>query len=153
MFMFMLHSVENSKEFTNLHVGVNYKLIKRQKRWRQSCTDHVFYGNPQFLKFESCNNSHPCLRSQFVLYHYLPTSNSYSVFCKISFSFHSLSLLWALVWYLFYTRRRARKSSSCKAIINIKPWEHSRVQTLSFSRYEDFSLLVQHLQKKVFRCA
>lgn len=93
--MFMLHSVENSKEFTNLHVGVNYKLIKRQKRWRQSCTDHVFYGNPQFLKFESCNNSHPCLRSQFVLY-YLPTSNYYSVFCNISFFLFTPSVFYGL---------------------------------------------------------
>lgn len=94
--MFMLHIVENSKEFTNLHVRVNYKLIKRQKRWRQSCTDHVFYGNPQFLKFESCNNSHPCLRSQFVLYYYLPTSNYYSVFCKISSFFFTPSVFYGL---------------------------------------------------------
>lgn len=85
--MFMLHIVENSKEFTNLHVHVNYKLIKRQKRWRQSCTDHVFYGNPQFLKFESCNNSHPCLRSQFVLYYYLPTSTIIVYFARFPFLF------------------------------------------------------------------
>lgn len=51
--MFMLHSVENSKEFTNLHVGVNYKLIKRQKRWRQSCTDHVFYEIHSFWNLKA----------------------------------------------------------------------------------------------------